>query len=147
MTNTQEFGKISSEPVQYSAPQWLREKFNKELLGIKYLAAKAPIYPNIDPAAGFCCWGFVWYYLNLCGIEFPLDPYEAEKQTVEVKDRLRWRDIVSYSSMYFSPIPHAGVMEDERHVLHCSGETNGVARTSILLMPTPTKTYRHLSLA
>lgn len=136
-----------SERVQYSAPQWLKDKFTNELLGVKYLDAKGPSYPNIDPEKGFCCWGFVWYYFSLCGIVLPLDPYEAEKQTVETRDRLRWRDVISYRSMIFSPIPHLGIMEDERMVLHCSSETDGVARTNIVLMPTPAKTYRHLSLA
>ena len=136
-----------SEQVLRSAPDWLVERANSLIKSnVKYVVARSAHQPRIDPSTGFCCWGFVWYYYKLVGIELPLDAYEAEKLCVVVKDRLRWLDVVSYSNFLFSPIPHLGVMESEYKVLHCSGETNGVARSAIVTMPTPTKVYRYAAL-
>lgn len=111
------------------------------LLGKPYAETSDP-----DELTRFSCYGLVWHYLKVTGLVLPWDPFEAEKEFVEVKDKPRWRDILTYVPVR-STRSHLGVVESIWSVLHCSAMAGAVEREDLVLPPWSTaRVMRHKSL-
>jgi hypothetical protein len=145
-----------------AAPAWLKKKVTDELLGVCYVPGKANA-PATDPAKGFDCWGWVWFYLTLTGIEIPKDAMKARRlfndetmKTETMKSdpefplsafrvssfRLRFLDVLTFKEILPPFRSHMGVMENEFTMLHCGESSGGVARAYTYRLPAPTSVLR-----